>query len=93
MINYSTNWMGPINLGWIERNGDCWSAGRIDIRGIPNMSFREEICLPPMHTEDWNLFSDWLFDYTSIGIQNLDQLLEQYYLAGNTKIRWLTDEC
>ena len=32
MVTYSTNWMGPINQKWVEEHGDCWSAGRIDIR-------------------------------------------------------------
>ena len=63
MISYSTNWMGPINQKWTEEHGDCWSAGRIDIRGVPDESWGLEYGLPLMHVEDWNDFSGWLDDF------------------------------
>ena len=39
MIDYSTNWMGPLNQEWLLKNGSNWAGGRIDIRGEPDNHF------------------------------------------------------
>ena len=91
-ISYSTNWMGPINMKWIEEHGDCWSGGRIDIYGVPNEPWGLEYGLPIMHTEDWNALSDWLWDFESEELIPYKELIAMFEEQYGKKIRWV-EEC
>lgn len=93
MITYSTNWMGPINQKWIEEHGDCWSAGRIDIRDSnkPGYDGWDEYSLHPMHTEDWNALSDYLWDLTTEELLPYNTLIEQFEEHYGKKIRWVKE--
>ena len=89
-IYYSSNWMGPINKAWCDKNGSDWAGGRIDIRGdsLEN-PYGEEVGLPIMKSEDWLRFSDWLEGfYTVKEIYSLDEILDEYYAEGNPEITW-----
>ena len=88
MINYSTNWMGPINQQWIEEHGDYWSAGRIDIYGVPGEHYPIEYGLPIMHTEDWNALSDFLSDLTTPEKLSYDELVYMFEYEYGKEIRW-----
>jgi hypothetical protein len=95
VIHYSTNWMGPIDLGWYERNGVDYekvkySGGRIDIRDDTKEGYAGwyEYSLPLMRTEDWNLFSDWLDDYASEELVSLEDILSDYREDTGHVIRW-----
>lgn len=92
MVSYSTNWMGPINLKWIEEHGECWSAGRIDIYGISDEDYRLEYGLPAMHTEDWNDFSSWLSDFETHELWEFDDIIAQYEQESGRKIRWASQK-
>ena len=85
-VRYSTNWMGPINMDWIKQHGEGWSAGRIDIYG--DGLYPDEIALPPMKSEDWGRFSDWLDTVETDYMWTLRQLVTQYEKT-NPKIQWL----
>ena len=37
-----------------------YSAGRIDVRGIPDEPYGDEIGVPPMLSTDWRKLGDWL---------------------------------
>lgn len=63
MVSYSTNWMGPINLKWIQENGDNWMAGRIDMRGDSLGPYGDEVGVPPIDKRDWQRLTDWLDTY------------------------------
>jgi len=63
LIRYSTNWMGPINLGWIKQHGDNWATGRIDMRGDSLGAYGGEVGVPPIDQKDWKLLSEWLDGY------------------------------
>lgn len=91
MISYSTNWMGPINMKWIEEHGDCWSAGRIDIRDSnkPGYDGWDEYGLAPMHTEDWNALGDFLWNFESEELIPYDDLIELFEEDYGKKIRWM----
>ena len=93
-ISYYLNWMGPINTNWIEKHGSQWSAGRIDISGTEE-HYDPEIGVPPMHSEDWDNFGNWLNTHTSETAQSLKQLVFEYEKT-NPRILWLygppTDE-
>ena len=88
MISYSTNWMGPINLNWYRERGlleegsveptTYYSAGRIDIRGVPDEPWGLEYGVEPMHGEDWNHFSDWLDDFETEELVSYNTLIEQF---------------
>jgi hypothetical protein len=87
---YSTNWMGPINYDWIQKNGDHWAAGRIDVYGGEE-SYPDEIALPIMHSEDWTNLTSWLDGFKTKELLNLEQLVAEYEKT-NSKIRWFNYE-
>jgi len=93
-IDYSLNWMGPINTDWIAKHGSQWSSGRIDVYGTDN-DYGDEISLPPIHSDDWNMFGDWLYNFTTETMWTLKQLVDEYEKT-NPRILWLygppTDE-
>lgn len=91
-VSYSTNWMGPINRKWIEEHGDCWAGGRIDIYGVPGEHYPIEYGLPVMHTEDWNALSDWLDDLETEELWSFEDLIGNFQLIHDTKIRWWKNE-
>jgi hypothetical protein len=63
-----------------------YSCGRIDVRGTGD-PYGEEIGVPPMRSEDWARFGDWLDTFETDAVWTLDQLVELYERA-NPKIRW-----
>lgn len=83
--------------------GDWWEydqittnycAGRIDIRDSSKNGYDgwDEYSLAPMHCEDWNALSDFLWDLhgeTVIPYDSLIMLFEAWY---GKKIRWWIDE-
>lgn len=93
MITYSTNWMGPINMKWIEKHGTGWSAGRIDIRDHTKLGYDgwHEYSLSPMRNEDWNALSDYLWELTTEELLPYDTLIEQFEEHYGKKIRWVDD--
>lgn len=100
MVSYSTNWMGPISMGWYDRNGiprkedgqpvTYYCAGRIDVYGTGAM-FNEELSLPPMEAESWNLFSRWLEDFESEEMMTLDELEQEYVAQTGDVIKWFEE--
>lgn len=98
MIRYSTNWMGPINLSWYRERGLLeegsvvptiyYSAGRIDIRGVPDEPWGLEYGVAPMHGEDWNALSDYLSDVKTEELLPYDTLIEQFETHYGKPIRW-----
>ena len=85
--------MGPINQKWIEEHGDCWSAGRIDIYGVPGEVYPLEYGLPPMHKEDWGMLSDWLDNLETHELWTLEELLETFEKKFlKRKIRWASEK-
>jgi len=91
--------MGPIDLGWYEKNGVDYekvkySGGRIDIRDDTKEGYDgwDEHSLPLMRTEDWNLFSDWLDDFETEELLELDEILEEYRQDTGHVIRWWKED-
>ena len=101
MISYSTNWMGPINMQWYEERGllkegsveptTYYSAGRIDIYGVPGEHYPLEYGLAPMHGQDWNAFSDWLDTVDTNTQWSYEDLIANFERFYGTKIRWAED--
>lgn len=91
-IYYSTNWMGPISKTWCDEHGDDWAGGRIDIYGDNLAPYGDEIGLPLMKVKDWNNFSSWLNTVITTRVYSLEELLEEYYKEGNSKITWFNRE-
>ena len=85
-VKYSTNWMGPLNKEWIEKNGKQWAGGRIDVYGddVPEYT---ELGLGVMKGEDWRKFTVWLERLTTPEIWTTDQLVQAYEFH-NPKITW-----
>jgi len=68
-----------------------YSAGRIDIYGVPGEHYPLEYSLPPMHGEDWNDFSDWLESFQTHELWEFDDIIAKYEDASGRKIRWAED--
>lgn len=86
--------MGPVNKDWIEKNGNHWRGGRIDVHDEHADYFdhsTREFGVPLMHAEDWSMFSEWLWDFESDEVLNLDQLVGLYECE-HPKIRWFLDQ-
>lgn len=62
-----------------------YSAGRIDVYG--EEEYPDEIDLPPMRSEDWNTFSEWLETFETDFAWSLEELV-WFYEKYNPKIRW-----
>lgn len=86
MITYCTNLMGPCNWAWMDKHGDNWATGRIDVYGLWNGE--HALALPPMDYKDWNNFSRWLDTLETEDIYSLEQLVKLYEKT-NSKITWL----
>ena len=65
---------------------ESYSAGRIDIYGTGE-PYKPEIGLDPMHSDDWNRFSNWLDTFETDDVWELKDLVEMYERV-NPKIRW-----
>jgi len=63
-----------------------YSCGRIDVYGTDD-PYGAEIGVPPMQSEDWARFGDWLETFETDDVWTLEQLVELYERA-NPKIRW-----
>jgi len=92
--------MGPINLHWYEERGLLeadgvtptvrYSAGRIDIRDDTKQGYDgwDEYGVAPMHSEDWNALSDYLWDLTTEELVSYNTLIEQFETHYGKRIRW-----
>jgi len=65
-----------------------YACGRIDVRGIPDEPYGDEIGVPPMLGTDWQLFSDWLDTVQTMSVWSLEDLVTAYEHRNNTKITW-----
>ena len=65
-----------------------YSGGRIDIRGVPDEPWGLEYGVVPMHGEDWNALSDYLWDLTTEELLPYDTLIEQFETHYGKRIRW-----
>jgi hypothetical protein len=68
---------------------EYYCAGRVDIYG--NDPYPDEVSVPPMRSEDWNNFGEWLHTFETDDKWNLKQLVEMYERA-NPKIRWWKEQ-
>lgn len=68
-----------------------YSAGRIDVRGIPGEPYGDEIGVPPMLSTDWRLFGNWLDDVQTCSVWTLADLVAAYENQTNSKITWATE--
>ena len=89
-VRYSLNWMGPINKAWIEKNGNGWSVGRIDVYGddVPEYT---ELGLDMMKSKDWVRFTRWIEGITTPEIWTTEQLVQAYEFH-NPKIVWFGEK-
>ena len=100
MVTYSTNWMGPINIHWYKERGllepdgvstkISYSSGRIDIRDDTKSGYSgwDEYSLAPMHSEDWNQLSDYLWALQTEEVLSYGSLIEQFETHYGKRIRW-----
>jgi hypothetical protein len=67
-----------------------YSCGRIDVRGIPDEPYGDEIAVPPMLTSDWHRFGDWLDGVETVAVWTLEDLVGAYEYRNASKITWDT---
>ena len=68
-----------------------YSCGRIDVRGVPDEPYGDEISVPPMLNYDWHRFSDWLDTVQTMSVWSLKDLITAYE-RDNPQITWDTYE-
>lgn len=91
MISYSTNWMGPVNYDWVQKNGNDWCVGRIDVYGTGS-DYPEELDLPMMKSDDWYRFSSWLDTIKTVKMLTTVQLVDWYETETGWRITWYETE-
>jgi hypothetical protein len=91
MPTYYLKSMCILNEKWVEENGDCWASGLVEVMDVPGEMFSIEYTIPPLHTEDWNRFSDYLDTKLTRRVYSLQELIEDYE-SRNPPLRWLTEE-
>ena len=69
-----------------EEITEHYSCGRIDVRGTGD-PYGDEIGVPPMRSEDWRMFSEWLDPFETSIMWTLDELVSEYEKT-NPPIRW-----
>ena len=83
--------------------GDTWTyeditepyaCGRIDIRDSSKEGYDgwDEYDLEPMHSEDWNALSEYLWDLTTDTQLSYDELIAGFEEHYGKKIRWWKDD-
>ena len=85
---------GKLKKGEVWEHEDIttyYSAGRIDIRGVPDEPWGLEYGVAPMHGEDWNALGDYLWDLTTDTLLSYSELIERFETETGTKIRWAND--
>ena len=68
-----------------------YSCGRIDVHNVPGEPYGDEIGVPPMLSEDWRRFGDWLDTVQTASVWTLDNLVAAYE-QHNPKITWDTHD-
>jgi hypothetical protein len=103
-VTYSTNFMCPISIDWYLERGlvkndkitTSYCGGRIDIRDDSKQGYDgwDEYSVSPMHEEDWNLLSNWLWDLETTEVWDYDVLISIFEgeVLNGRKIRWWNDE-
>ena len=71
----------------LEEANENYSCGRIDVYGTDNLWGDDDISVPPMRSEDWNQFGNWLIDFKTDRMWTLDELTTEYEKT-NPPIRW-----
>ena len=83
--------------------GDTWTyeditepyaCGRIDIRDSNKEGYDgwDEYDLEPMHSEDWNALSEYLWDLTTEHVLSYEELIAGFEEHYGKKIRWWDEE-
>lgn len=90
MVTYYLNWMALINEDWIKENGDCWCAGRIDVRDDTKEGYDgwDEYSVPPMSSESWTKLSDWLDNLETSEVIEFSKLIEMFEMQTRHNIVW-----
>ena len=68
-----------------------YSCGRIDVRGIPDEPYGDEINVPPMLSVDWATFGNWLGTVQTMSVWTLKDLVVAYQ-QHNPPITWDTHD-
>jgi len=70
----------------MEKITEHYSGGRIDVYGTGD-PYGDEIGVPPMKTEDWNRFGNWLENFRTTTMLTLEELVAEYEKT-NPAIQW-----
>ena len=81
------------NTAYIEYKDylESYSCGRIDIYGLDEEEYwcgKHEYGLAPMRTEDWNAFTDWLYQMQTEELWSYEKLIEHFQYYNKADIRW-----
>ena len=85
--------LGPGDVWEYDEITTQYAGGRIDIRDSSKDGYDgwDEYSVAPMHSEDWNALSDYLWDLTTEELVPYNTLIEQFETHYGKKIRWADD--
>ena len=75
----------------IDEVTEQWCGGRIDIYGVSNEHYPIEYSLPIMHSDSWNILTEWLENFESDELLAFDELINTFETDTGHKIRWWKD--
>ena len=75
----------------IDEVTEQWCGGRIDIYGVPDEHYPIEYGLPIMHSDSWNILTEWLENFESDELLEFDELINTFETDTGHKIRWWKD--
>lgn len=95
-VSYSTNLTGPLAPDWFEDRDtkEFWCGGRIDIYGLSDEEYydgQHEYDLPIMDEESWDMFTDWLNEYTTPRLVSYEEIIEAFEEDTGHIIRWASN--
>ena len=88
MIRYSLIWMGPINIKWMEKYGDNWAMGRLEV-WTGDFDWADQEYGIAIDSKHWNDFDDFLRKLKTETILTKDELCAMFEAeTGNKFIHW-----
>lgn len=88
MITYYLNMMGPVKKSFIEKYGDDWAGGRIDIH-LPDKEYNDEYPMEFIKIKDWRKLGAWIWNLETESVLSKEEILSRYEKETGNKIEYL----
>jgi len=86
MVTYFLNYMGPISSAFIDKYGNWWRVGRIDVHD--DQPYPKEYSLDVMHKDSWEMLTEYLSDLETEEVWSKDKILDHFQRCIRAEILW-----